>query len=364
MSDDVKSNTNAKSKWIINKWADSIFIIGAPAFSLAAAIILLVLPTADEGQSPFSLNQPLGWLIITLTIGHLPLTFFRSHGNISVFKRFRWRLTIVPPLLFLGLYFNFWLAVIGGVLIIWWDVYHSSLQTFGLGRIYDQKAGNDTNLGRSWDWWLNLLLYFGPVLAGLNLLNHFALGLLNRNYLEPDQVETFQWVNALYQEDMAHGLANLMTALRLPLVLGFFIFLLAYGRFYRKQMANGYTFPTQKAILYGSTGFVSIFTWGLVHDSWTALNAFWVMNLFHAVQYFALVAHSEKKSFSQFLGFNKSSLGPIVAAIVILVGGFAAGAVIGGNSTKILIVFSVVCSLCHFWMDGFIWSVRKSHVTT
>jgi hypothetical protein len=33
------------------------------------------------------------------------------------------------------------------VLVVWWDVVHSSLQTFGLGRIYDARRGNPPALG-------------------------------------------------------------------------------------------------------------------------------------------------------------------------------------------------------------------------
>jgi hypothetical protein len=62
--------------------------------------------------------------------------------------------------------------VVASVLTVWWDVYHSSLQTFGLGRIYDQRAGNDVHLARRADYLFNLVLYAGPVLAGVNLWAH------------------------------------------------------------------------------------------------------------------------------------------------------------------------------------------------
>ncbi len=56
-----------------------------------------------------------------------------------------------------------------------------------------------------------------------------------------------------------------------------------------------------------STGLVSIYTWGF--NTWG--EAFFIMNVFHAVQYFGIV---------------------------------------------------LVMSIMHFWYDGFIWSVQKKQV--
>ena len=39
-----------------------------------------------------------------------------------------------------------------------WDVYHSAMQTFGLGRIYDARTGNNPNKGRRLDAAFNLLI--------------------------------------------------------------------------------------------------------------------------------------------------------------------------------------------------------------
>jgi hypothetical protein len=59
------------------------------------------------------------------------------------------------------------------VLVTFWDVYHSALQTFGFARIYDARAGNDPAVSRRLDWWLNQLFYVGPILAGATMMDHF-----------------------------------------------------------------------------------------------------------------------------------------------------------------------------------------------
>src|SRR6185503_21223860 len=51
-----------------------------------------------------------------------------------------------------------------------WDVYHSSMQNFGIGRIYDARRGNDARSGRLLDMLLNHLLYIGPIIGGLSLM--------------------------------------------------------------------------------------------------------------------------------------------------------------------------------------------------
>src|SRR6185436_12100871 len=74
--------------------------------------------------------------------------------------------------LFLAMCVSKWVAISAAVLATWWDVYHSSLQTFGLGRIYDARVGNDATVGRRLDYMLNLLIYAGPILAGSVLMAH------------------------------------------------------------------------------------------------------------------------------------------------------------------------------------------------
>ena len=61
------------------------------------------------------------------------------------------------------------------IVTTWWDVYHSSLQTFGFGRIYDSKQKNDAAVGRRLDYWMNLLVYLGPVLAGAHFVDHLDM---------------------------------------------------------------------------------------------------------------------------------------------------------------------------------------------
>jgi hypothetical protein len=105
---------------------------------------------------------------------HLVIVLFRTHLNRSVFRRYPHRFVTTPIALFFAAVAFDWVFVTASVLTVWWDVYHSSLQTFGLGHIYDRRAGNDSEAGRSADHWFNLVIYAGPVLAGVIRRSRFC----------------------------------------------------------------------------------------------------------------------------------------------------------------------------------------------
>ena len=104
---------------------------------------------------------------LTFTMAHIFAVFFRSHLNPAIFKLHPVRFTVVP-LALIGLFWVSEVALICGMIFaVWFDNYHSSLQTFGLGRIYDMRRGNDPNVGRRLDYILALVVFMGPILSGV-----------------------------------------------------------------------------------------------------------------------------------------------------------------------------------------------------
>jgi len=115
--------------------------------------------------------------------------------------------------------------------------------------------------------------------------------------------------------------------------------------------------PWLKLWLVGSTGFVSIYTWGF--NSWG--QAFLIMNLFHAVQYLALVWAMEKKRIAQVM--RMPGRPQLVLALYLgscLLYGIGVQALDADLTT--LWAITMVVSLMHFWYDAFVWSVRKAQV--
>ena len=104
---------------------------------------------------------------------------------------------------------------------------------------------------------------------------------------------------------------------------------------------------------------MSIYTWGW--NSWG--EAFLVMNVFHAVQYFGIVWATEHQNLRRLLRLERLPGGRVLTwwAFVgtAVAYGFAVEAWAAGDSFTWWSV-TIVVSLMHFWYDDFVWSVRKS----
>ena len=276
------------------------------------------------------------------THAHLIIVVFRTHLNREVFRRHPHRFTTIPIALFLASIASRWVFVFASVLSVWWDVYHSSLQTFGLGRIYDQRAGNDPKAGRRLDYLFNLVLYAGPVLAGVNLLAHLV------------SFKKFDLLDAPSLSQIADAVLAQRDQLR-TLVLASGLVLLALFLFgYAALTRDGYVIPLQKLALYLSTGSVSIACWGFGSFG----EAFLIMNFFHALQYFAIVWWSERGNLTRTFRWAPLAVGALLSF------GLGYGFWLAHRPADLVpvVALSNVVSLMHFWYDGFVWSVRKGHV--
>ena len=159
-----------------------------------------------------------------------------------------------------------------------WDVYHSALQTFGFVCIYDSKAGNDPLVGRRLDWYLNQLLYVDPILAGATMMDHV------KDFFEHEEVGAtfFTSIPGFMAANQGYFTWTILAD-----GTGF----LAYYVWAQLQLKRqGHDISPQKVYLLVSTSAVSMFTWGFN----TFDEAFFIMNLFHAVQYFGIVWAFEK----------------------------------------------------------------------
>ncbi len=279
---------------------------------------------------------------------HIFIVFFRSHGNPSIFETHRFRFVTVPLLLFGAMVLSSWALVACSVLATFWDVYHSGLQTFGFGRLYDRKRGNAPEAGRTLDLWLNSLLYAGPILGGATMMAHFE----DFNDFESVGATFFTHVPVFMETNhavVAHAMIAFGTA-----------FAIYYVYAYWKLQEQGYRVSWLKTWLYVSTGLTSIYTWGFNSFG----EAFFIMNLFHAVQYFGLVWYSEKGNMARLFGVEGSRFGLPITFALFTATAFAYGYFVEWLDSDLtpLLAFTITISLMHFWYDGFIWSVRKKLV--
>ena len=244
--------------------------------------------------------------------------------------------------------FSKWAAVSVAVIATWWDVYHSALQTFGIGRIYDMRAGNGPMVGRRLDYLINVLLYTGPILAGATLMLHI------------EDFEDFERVGSVFFTAIPAYTIERQGIIRGFILLVGLPFLAFYLYRYWSYYRQGYKVSHQKVALLASTGFCSIYAWG--YNSFG--EAFFIMNFFHALQYFALVWWSEKKHMQSLFGLSKFSWGRPATFVLFLAIAFGYGlwAEVGNMGNDFVFNAVLVVSIMHFWYDGFIWSVRKKQV--
>lgn len=335
-----------RSRYIAGAAYDWTFFLLPPLVALLLAGILAAAAAADDRfWLGASRTTPVALALGVLVHAHLLAVVFRSHGNTAVFRSHPWRFTAVPIAVFVATWASIEVAVVATVVVTLWDVYHSAMQTFGLARIYDRNAGRDPHAGRAWDIGLNLVMYVGPILGGASLVAHLV------PLSDMDEALGIGLLATLPLAAEAHGGALALGALALGA---------AYVACYVVQAlrrARGDRAPFTKVWLLSSTALVSLVAWGF--NPWG--QAFFIMNLFHAVQYLGLVWTTEGRRLHRRLlpSLPRAAvIGMFLAPLV----GYGWVAETAHSDDRALWSLAQTVALMHFWYDGFVWSVRKDSV--
>jgi hypothetical protein len=233
--------------------------------------------------------------------------------------------------------------VVAGIAAVLWDVHHSAMQNFGFARLYDLKAGNPPMLLRATDLRLNWVMYVGPLLAGAALLGHF------------DHFPRLDGTALAALTSVPGVLSAQQSAIRDVAMFAYAAVLAWAVVDYARAIRAGYRLPAHKLATLLATGTVSVLAWGFSPP----LVALAAINLYHAVQYFALVWVKEGARMARF----GRTQGRAALTFGLACAGFGvAYAIVGGGQPTLWLAPFVACSLLHFWYDGFIWSVRKRQV--
>ncbi len=343
---------SSDNPYIVGRRYDRVFFLLPPLAALLLGASISGTEFADREFDFFGYDVSWSSLLIGIFIhAHLVIVFFRSHGNPEIFAAHRIRFIAIPVLLYAGMLSSLWVLISVSVLVTFWDVYHSALQTFGFGRIYDRKSGNDPQHGRRLDWWLNHLLYIGPIVAGATMIDHFE------DFEEFEEIDSaraafFTKIPAFMEGNQQYFTWTILAAGSLFLV----YYVWCQWQFHRQ----GHSISPQKVFLFTSTGACSIYTWGFNSFG----EAFFIMNLFHALQYFGIVWSSEKNHMMKLFRVDALRYGKPIALSLFIALPLAYGAWVEAVDTDIRYLWSItlVVSLLHFWYDGFIWSVRKQQI--
>ncbi len=335
----------ARSPYIVGPFYDWAFFLLPPLLALGLGIAISGsafsdVPVRFLGQE----KTGAGLLVGSLIHAHLVAVFFRSHGNPAIFRLYPVRFLVVPVLAWAAIRGSVVVAAAATVLATFWDVWHSGLQTFGFARIYERNRGNPPESARRLDFWLNHLLYAGPILAGATMLDHFQ------------SFEAFGDVGLPWLASVPAHMTDTHRAWTLGVLAVGGAFLAFYVVACLRLARRGQPPSFHKVFLLVTTGACSIYTWGF--NSWG--EAFFIMNLTHAVQYLALVWAQERGNLQRRL--RVKSVGLALALFLGPVLLYGVGAELLDPDREGLWALTLVVSLMHFWYDGFIWSVGRRQV--
>lgn len=323
---------------------DALLFWGCPLLAMLFVATWLGLASLLPQDQELTATGLLGLLVAILTYAHLFAVVPRAYGNADVFAAHRIKLTVVPIVLLAALLVSPACFVIGTVLVVFWDVHHSAMQNFGLARIYDLRAGNSPNQLRGSDMRLNWVLYVGPLAAGAALPYHLiALG----------QFNDIGWSEIASLPGVLEGELGLISGLAITAWLAVFAWT---AHDYASAQRNGYQLPAHKFAMMLSSGLVSLIAWGFCSPAF-ALAA---INIYHAMQYFALVWLKEGRTMQSLLGLPpRRALEVFLVCCALVALGYKVASQAG---IQWLLAPFILCSLMHFWFDGFVWSVRKRQV--
>lgn len=338
---------------IIGPFTDAVFFFLSPLFALSIAFLVYRFTPLGTTRVVSSLFLTWDQLIVSvMNQAHLVLVLSRSHLNPSVFRRHPWRFTLIPLLAWVGMMSSTWIFIALTVIGILWGEYHSSVQTFGFARIYENRATGNPHVGRTADLLLCHAIYFVPIWLGDNLIR--LVGPFEQfKSLDPTGL-------AIVPEWVIHHAATFRI---LAVVFGLAA-VVYYGWVYGKAFGHGHPISVPKYLLLSSSLIVSALVW----SSLPLLRAVFVIQFVHCWQYFAIVWWAERKNLTERSRslFKRPTLSPysvLFVGIVLLVGyGLFAIATKELPPKSAALSLVVVISLCHLWYDGFIWSVRKSDV--
>jgi hypothetical protein len=325
---------------------DAVFFILSPLLGLGLAF--LVAGPVGPGGSVEYVDPRLAVWTLVWTYAHLCAVVIRSHLNPKVFVQHRVRFVAVPIAMYVAMVSSLWVFALAFLVTAYWDVYHSSAQNFGFCRIYDSRQGNPPTQGRTLDLWMNHVIYIGPILGGVNLISHV-------NFLERLKIVHFD------PAPVAAAARALSPILTRTVVAAGLVYVVFYVFCYWRLGRRGYSISPQKICLLVSVAVTSIFAWGFLPP----VQAFFVSNFFHALQYFGIVWWSEKGNLRRVFGLRTLEAGGDLTLVgyVALVAAMGLGYHWASERPAIpWISVAVLISLMHFWFDGFVWSVRKREV--
>ncbi len=336
--------------WVVNPIVDFGLFMATPlilAFAFKMLIAAAILPTLK-----------LVILGVSSTGHHLP-SLMRAYTDKSIFQRFRYRLTLVPPLFIAvgGVCAYYKLSYILFVLFAW-SIWHGLMQVLGFARIYDAKSGFSSRVTANFDfllcltWFIQIILWSPSRLSGVFSSFYMAGGPLVSASIF--RIMTQAWL-----------------IFTIIITIGYVAQTLYYG------ISEKYWNLPKLAYLIASTLF-----WAYCMD-WVGniLVGLIMWEIFHDLQYNVFVWNYNRTRVAKGLSqskFEKFLFQPNAQTIILYSACIILYGCIGLFSQDVVNIYQhqniyesiwsrignvfAVSALIHFYLDGFIWKVRDQKV--
>ena len=272
----------------------------------------------------------------------------RAYGDRELFRQHRWRFLLAPPLV-LALSWTFFIGLkLHGLelLLLFWATWHIMMQTYGFLRIYDAKRGRTGRWAARLDFWACTAV--------------FASGVLFSDARLLGVVETMQQTGLpVFGPEVLSALRWLVGGASAAVLGTYLVVAVAGGK------SGGVHYP--KLLLLAGT---ALLFWFAGRLSVNLLIGVAMFEVFHAVQYFAIVWFTSRRRATTH-GEHFGPLGVVfrsgrwgMAVYLAAIAAFGSIAFWGRWSgwsvapAAAMMLFSASAML-HFYYDGFIWRVRR-----
>ncbi|MBH47554.1 MAG: hypothetical protein CME71_05240 [Halobacteriovorax sp.] len=317
------------TQYIVNKTQDSIFVLFLPI------ILLVFFVSINHSLTMNEMFAPLVSLIIYFDFSHLLLVFWRSHGNQQIFTKFKKRMLLSPLLIVALVILPSHLLFYFACLVALWDLWHISMQNFGLARIYEVKTSKDTQKNRLSDQLIHLSIFLIPAFV----LTRFTIS------LDLDQLfaSNAPWGELNYIQELSLGSPQFIA---LSLIFSVIILIVLKKSLFTKDNSIN-------KLIFTLTLSISLF---MAFVFLPIEQAITMVALLHGLQYYWIVWHKEK-------GHLFSKL-PLIASLFIFLAVTLLCTyliyLIVEEWFEVGVAIIVAIRILHFWYDGFIWSIRSN----
>jgi hypothetical protein len=300
----------------------------------------------------------LGEGLLELTaVGHLFSVYIRTFSTTFFIKKFPKRIIFFPLVLIYVNLFHPYIGFILSSIAFSWDAYHSSMQTFGFGQVLDARKKIYSEDTRLFDWFLNVIVYMG------------LLGLSKNWY---DYLSTFETVLLTNKIIFKPFIANIQGFFQTFCYVSVCLSLIMYVAYYLYLALKHNIFSMHKHLLYFSTFIACYIAFIQTNNFFVSLL---IVNAYHALQYWALVAYTENKEIEKEKPKIKPASFVMNSTSIFLIIGITIFILIlklefiqfsnqfsSHPIASLYMAFYTSTAFIHFYFDSFIWSVKERSV--